>query len=49
MVLVQAMLEPGDAPGATLFTLAGLNSLARLIYMERQPPLLPLGRDSATR
>ena len=41
IILVQAMVEPGDTPAAGLLARAGLRQLARLIYMERTPPLLP--------
>lgn len=41
VVLVQAMVEPNDVAGAALLAHVGLRTLARLIYMERRPPLLP--------
>ena len=41
ILLVQAMVEPGDTVAAGLLGRAGLRLLARLIYMERTPPLLP--------
>jgi ribosomal protein S18 acetylase RimI-like enzyme len=40
-VLVQAMMEPADAAGKTVFAAAGLAQLATLTYMERRPPLQP--------
>jgi ribosomal protein S18 acetylase RimI-like enzyme len=42
ILLVQAMLEPADAAGKTVFAAAGLNQLATLCYMERRPPLHPV-------
>ncbi len=41
VVLVQAMMEPSDAAGKTVFTAAGLKQLATLTYMERKPPVSP--------
>ena len=41
VVLVQAMLEPADAAGKTVFAQAGLVQLATLTYMERKPPFHP--------
>jgi mycothiol synthase len=41
IVLVQAMMEPADAAGKTVFSAAGLTQLATLTYMERHPPLTP--------
>jgi mycothiol synthase len=41
VVLVQAMLEPADAAGKTVFAQAGLVQLATLTYMERKPPFQP--------
>jgi ribosomal protein S18 acetylase RimI-like enzyme len=41
IVLIQAMLEPNDAAGKTLFASAGLVQLATLTYMERKPPMHP--------
>jgi ribosomal protein S18 acetylase RimI-like enzyme len=41
VLLVQAMLEPADAAGKTVFAAAGLTKLATLSYMERRPPLHP--------
>jgi mycothiol synthase len=38
ITLVQAMLEPADAAGKTVFAAAGLTQLATLTYMERKPP-----------
>jgi ribosomal protein S18 acetylase RimI-like enzyme len=40
VVLVQAMIEPGDAVGQQAFESAGLWLLAKLQYMERRPPLM---------
>jgi len=45
IVLVQAMVEPGDTRAAALLTGVGLHPLAKLIYMERQPPLLAPSLD----
>jgi ribosomal protein S18 acetylase RimI-like enzyme len=39
VVLVQAMMEPSDAAGKTVFAAAGLTQLATLTYMERRPPV----------
>ena len=39
VVLVQAMMEPADAAGKTVFAAAGLGQLATLTYMERRPPM----------
>jgi len=39
VVLVQAMMEPADAAGKTVFAAAGLGQLATLTYMERRPPV----------
>jgi len=36
--IVQAILEPSDAAGKTIFAAAGLARLATLAYMERKPP-----------
>jgi ribosomal protein S18 acetylase RimI-like enzyme len=41
IVLIQAMLEPADAAGKTVFSQAGLVQLATLTYMERKPPMHP--------
>jgi len=41
VLLVQAMLEPADAAGKTVFAAAGLTQLATLVYMERPPPTNP--------
>jgi mycothiol synthase len=41
IILVQAMMEPADAAGKTVFAAAGLTQLATLTYMERKPPLHP--------
>jgi mycothiol synthase len=41
VVLVQAMMEPADAAGKTVFSAAGLTQLATLTYMERHPPATP--------
>ena len=41
LVLLQAMLEPSDAAGKTVFAQAGLTQLATLTYMERKPPASP--------
>ena len=41
IVLVQAMMEPADAAGKTVFAAAGLTQLATLTYMERRPPVTP--------
>lgn len=41
IVLVQAMMEPADAAGKTVFAAAGLSQLATLTYMERKPPVQP--------
>jgi ribosomal protein S18 acetylase RimI-like enzyme len=41
VVLVQAMMEPADAAGKTVFAAAGLAQLATLTYMERRPPMQP--------
>jgi mycothiol synthase len=41
VVLVQAMMEPADAAGKTVFAAAGLTQLATLTYMERPPPITP--------
>lgn len=41
VVLVQAMMEPADAAGKTIFAAAGLTQLATLTYMERRPPITP--------
>ena len=41
IVLVQALVEPADAAGKTVFSAAGLTQLATLTYMERQPPATP--------
>jgi ribosomal protein S18 acetylase RimI-like enzyme len=41
IVLIQAMLEPADAAGKTVFSEAGLVQLATLTYMERKPPIHP--------
>jgi ribosomal protein S18 acetylase RimI-like enzyme len=41
VVLAQAMLEPADAAGKTVFAAAGMSPLATLIYMERKPPSKP--------
>jgi GNAT superfamily N-acetyltransferase len=41
IVLIQAMLEPADAAGKTVFAEAGLVQLATLTYMERKPPVHP--------
>jgi GNAT superfamily N-acetyltransferase len=41
VLLVQALLEPADAAGKTVFAAAGLTHLATLTYMERKPPLQP--------
>ncbi|HEY4328384.1 MAG TPA: hypothetical protein VGN88_01510, partial [Phycisphaerae bacterium] len=41
IVLVQAMMEPSDAAGKTVFAAAGLSQLATLTYMERKPPVHP--------
>lgn len=46
IVLVQAMMEPADAAGKTVFAAAGLSQLATLTYMERQPPVHPPNPDS---
>jgi ribosomal protein S18 acetylase RimI-like enzyme len=40
VVLVQAMIEPGDTLGRETFESAGLWLLAKLQYMERRPPLM---------
>jgi ribosomal protein S18 acetylase RimI-like enzyme len=40
VLLVQVMLEPGDALGQKAFSDAGLWQLAHLQYMERKPPML---------
>jgi mycothiol synthase len=45
IVLVQAMMEPADAAGKTVFAAAGLSQLATLTYMERKPPTQPPGFD----
>lgn len=39
--IVQAILEPADAAGKTVFAAAGLARLATLAYMERRPPGSP--------
>jgi len=39
VVLAQAMMEPADAAGKTVFAAAGLAQLATLTYMERRPPV----------
>jgi ribosomal protein S18 acetylase RimI-like enzyme len=39
IVLVQAMMEPADGAGKTVFSAAGLMQLATLTYMERRPPM----------
>jgi ribosomal protein S18 acetylase RimI-like enzyme len=39
IVLVQAMLEPADAAGKSVFASAGLVPLTTLTYMERKPPM----------
>ncbi len=39
--IVQAILEPSDAAGKTVFAAAGLSRLATLAYMERKPPGSP--------
>lgn len=41
VVFVQAMMEPADAAGKTVFAAAGLTQLATLTYMERRPPVTP--------
>jgi ribosomal protein S18 acetylase RimI-like enzyme len=41
ITLVQAMVEPADTKAADLFSSAGLQALARLVYMERRPPSRP--------
>jgi mycothiol synthase len=41
VVLVQAMMEPADAAGKTVFAEVGLKQLATLNYMERRPPSQP--------
>jgi ribosomal protein S18 acetylase RimI-like enzyme len=41
ILLVQAMMEPADAAGKTVFAAAGLSQLATLTYMERRPPAQP--------
>ena len=41
IVLVQAMMEPADGAGKTVFAAAGLAQLATLTYMERRPPAMP--------
>jgi len=45
IVLIQAMLEPADAAGKTVFAEAGLVQLATLTYMERKPPVHPPAVD----
>jgi mycothiol synthase len=45
IVLIQAMLEPSDAAGKTVFAEAGLVQLATLTYMERKPPVHPPAVD----
>lgn len=45
IVLVQAMMEPGDGAGKTVFAAAGLAQLATLTYMERRPPVQPPAFD----
>ncbi len=42
VMLAQAMLEPADAAGKTVFAAAGLTQLATLTYMERRPPMHPI-------
>jgi ribosomal protein S18 acetylase RimI-like enzyme len=39
VTLIQAMLEPADGAGKTVFAAAGLTQLATLTYMERKPPV----------
>ena len=41
VVLVQAMMEPADTAGKSVFSAAGLVPLATLTYMERRPPVHP--------
>jgi ribosomal protein S18 acetylase RimI-like enzyme len=41
VLLVQALVEPSDAAGKTVFAAAGLTHLAALTYMERKPPVQP--------
>lgn len=41
VILVQAMLDPFDGPGAAMFAAAGLAKLTTLVYMERRVPLTP--------
>ncbi len=41
VLLVQALVEPADAAGKTVFAAAGMTHLAALTYMERRPPLQP--------
>ncbi len=41
VVLVQALVEPGDGAAKTVFAAAGLTQLATLTYMERRPPVQP--------
>ena len=40
-LLVQALVEPADVAGKTVYVAAGLTHLAALTYMERKPPLQP--------
>jgi ribosomal protein S18 acetylase RimI-like enzyme len=37
VMMIQAMLEPADGAGKTVFAAAGLTQLATLTYMERKP------------
>ncbi len=41
VIVVQALMEPADAAGKTVFAAAGLTPLATLTYMERRPPTSP--------
>jgi ribosomal protein S18 acetylase RimI-like enzyme len=41
VALVQAMMEPADGAGKSVFAAAGLTQLATLTYMERKPPVQP--------
>jgi ribosomal protein S18 acetylase RimI-like enzyme len=41
VLLVQALVEPADAAGKTVFAAAGMTHLAALTYMERKPPIQP--------
>lgn len=46
IVLLQAMVEPGDTAGREMFASVGLSELATLVYMQRPAPMVPPAADA---